>query len=192
MTTPSASSAKRRSLRAPDAKLAGDLTRAIRDVPDFPKPGIIFKDITPVLVDPELFCRVTEAMAAPFAGSGISHVVAIESRGFILGAPVAQHLGAGFVPVRKPGKLPSLVERIDYALEYGTDALEVHRDALSDGHRVLLVDDVLATGGTASAACGMIERLGGRVVACSFLLVLSFLRGSDKLAGRRVETVLTV
>lgn len=175
-----------------DAQLVADLRRTIRDVPDFPKPGIIFKDITPVLLDGPLFRRTTDAMAAAFVGDGITHVVAIESRGFILGAPVAQRLDAGFVPVRKPGKLPSLVERIEYALEYGTDALEMHRDALADGHRVLLVDDVLATGGTASAACGMIERLGGRVVACSFLLVLSFLRGHEKLPGRRVEAVLTV
>lgn len=175
-----------------DPRLGAALRAAIRDVPDFPKPGIAFKDITPVLLDAPLFRRSTEAMAAPFRDSGISHVVAIESRGFILGAPVAQHLGAAFVPVRKPGKLPALVERIDYALEYGTDALEMHRDALRARHKVLLVDDVLATGGTAAAACGIVERLGGEVVACSFLIVLNALGGWRRLAGRRVETVLVL
>src|ERR687884_1305742 len=124
---------------APDLDAA--LRRAIRDIPGFPKPGIVFRDITPVLLDAVLFRRTTEAMAVPFAGDEISHVVGIESRGFILGAPVAQHLNAAFVPIRKPGKLPSTVERVEYALEYGIDALEVHRDALRDGHRVLVVDD---------------------------------------------------
>lgn len=167
--------------------LQADLRRAIRDIPDFPKPGIIFKDITPVLLDAALFHRTTHAMAAPFAEDGITHVVGIESRGFILGAPVAQHLGAAFVPVRKPGKLPAHVERAEYALEYGLDALEVHRDALRDGNRVLLVDDVLATGGTASAACRVVEALGANVVGISFLMVLTYLPGVSKLAGRRVE-----
>ena len=131
--------------------LAGQLRRAIRDVPDFPKSGIVFKDITPILLDATLFHHATEAMAAPFAADAITHVIGIESRGFILGAPVAQHLGAAFVPVRKPGKLPSIVERVQYALEYGTDALEMHRDALGPSDRALIVDDVLATGGTARA-----------------------------------------
>jgi adenine phosphoribosyltransferase len=173
------------------SELEAILRRTIRDVPDFPKPGIIFKDITPVLLDASLFRRTTEAMAAPFARDEITHVVAIESRGFILGAPVAQHLSAAFVPIRKPGKLPSHVERVEYALEYGIDALEVHRDAFGDGHRVLLVDDVLATGGTANAACQVIERLGGEVVGCTFLIILSFLSGEKLLSNRRVARLVT-
>ena len=175
----------------PVSDLSAILRATIRDIPDFPKPGIVFKDITPVLLDAGLFHRTTQAMAAPYAEDGITHVVGIESRGFILGAPCAQHLGSAFVPVRKPGKLPSRVERVEYALEYGLDALEVHRDALSDGHRVLIVDDVLATGGTASAACQVIERLGGVVVGCSFLMALTFLPGIEALRGRRVETLVS-
>jgi adenine phosphoribosyltransferase len=172
--------------------LSQAVQRAIRDVPDFPKPGILFKDITPVLADAELFSRVTRAMAEPFRGAGVTHVVAIESRGFLLGAPVAQHLGAGLIPMRKPGKLPWETHREEYALEYGTDSLEMHRDALDGGSRVLIVDDVLATGGTARAACLLAERYAGEVLGCSFLLALSFLSGADKLAPRRVETILTV
>ena len=170
--------------------LADQLRRAIRDVPDFPKSGIVFKDITPILLDAALFHRVTEAMAAPFAADAITHVIGIESRGFILGAPVAQHLGAAFVPVRKPGKLPSTVERVQYALEYGTDALEMHRDALGPLDRALIVDDVLATGGTARATCELVERIGARVIGCSFLMTLSFLPGVQNLASRRVESLL--
>jgi adenine phosphoribosyltransferase len=166
---------------------------AIRDVPDFPKPGIIFKDITPVLGDPELFRLTTDAMASPFAKADISHVVAIESRGFILGAPVAQSLRAGFIPVRKPGKLPAATESESYALEYGTDALEVHRDACdwSSAPRVLVVDDVLATGGTADATCRLVERLGGRVVGFSFLIALGFLPGLERLKQRRPRALVT-
>jgi adenine phosphoribosyltransferase len=169
--------------------IAPRLGAAIRDVPDFPKPGIVFKDITPVLLDPTLFREATEALVAPFARERIRHVVAIESRGFILGAPVAQMLGAGFVPFRKPGKLPHIVERVEYALEYGVDALECHRDALGEGEAVLVVDDVLATGGTAAAACSLVESLGAEVVGCSFLVELTFLDGREKLAGRRVESL---
>ena len=177
--------------------ISGDLgTRvrdAIRDVPDFPKPGILFKDITPLLGDAELFRLTTNAMGAPFVSAGITHVVAIESRGFILGAPVAQQLAAGFIPVRKPGKLPSHTEIERYALEYGTDALEVHRDACdwSARPRVLIVDDVLATGGTADATRRLVERLGGEVVGFSFLVALSFLPGLDRLRGRRMQTLVT-
>ena len=167
--------------------VASRASAAIRDVPDFPKAGIVFKDITPVLLDATLFREVTEAMAAPFAADGISHVVAIESRGFILGAPVAQSLGAAFVPFRKPGKLPHIVERVEYALEYGVDALECHRDALRGGQRVLVVDDVLATGGTAGAACALVESLGATVQGCSFLVELGFLNGRGKLGDRRIE-----
>ena len=169
------------------------LRQTIRDIPDFPKPGILFKDITPLLAESELFRLTTDAMAEPFLGAGITHVVAIESRGFILGAPVAQRLAAGFIPVRKPGKLPFETEVERYALEYGTDALEVHRDACnwSASPRVLIVDDVLATGGTADATRRLIERLGGDVVGFSFLIALSFLPGLERLRGRRVQSLLT-
>jgi adenine phosphoribosyltransferase len=167
-----------------------ELRRAITDVPDFPKPGIIFKDITGLLLDPRLLHLAIESMASPFARDRITHVVGIESRGFILGAPVALALGAGFVPMRKPGKLPSSVERAEYGLEYGVDALEVHRDALRAGHRVLVVDDVLATGGTARAACDLVSRLGAEVVGCSFLLALDALGGAEKLGTIRREVVI--
>ena len=173
-------------------RLAEDVRRAVREVPDFPKPGILFKDITPVLSDAELFARVTEAMAAPFLNEGVTHVVAIESRGFILGGPVAQRLGAGLVPVRKPGRLPSETLRETYDLEYGTDTLEMHRDALGVASRVLIVDDVLATGGTATAACRLAERHAGAVVGCSFLIELSALGGRVALGGRRRTVVLEI
>lgn len=172
--------------------IAADVARAIRDVPDFPKPGILFKDITPVLADGALFARVTDGMAEPFRNAGITHVVAIESRGFLLGAPVAQRLGAGLVPMRKPGKLPWKTLREEYALEYGTDCLEMHLDALDAHSRVLVVDDVLATGGTARAACALAARHAGEVVGCSFLLALASLGGLDALGTHRVEVVLTV
>ncbi|MFN2397137.1 MAG: adenine phosphoribosyltransferase [Gemmatimonadaceae bacterium] len=175
------------------SELALALKHAIRDIPDFPAPGIVFKDITPLLRDAPLFKQATEAMAAPFVGDGVTHVVGIESRGFILGAPVAQCLGAGFVPMRKPGKLPFRVERMQYALEYGADALEIHSDAFGSEHRVLIVDDVLATGGTASAACRVVEILGSTIIACSFLMVLSYLPGIEimKGEGRSFATLLT-
>jgi len=171
--------------------LAGRIRRAIRDVPDFPKPGILFKDITPLLGDAELFRLTTEAMSAAFLSERISHVVAIESRGFILGAPVAQRLSAGFIPVLKPGKLPSKTLAESYALEYGTDALEVHADACEwqEKPRVLIVDDVLATGGTADATRRLVERLGGEVVGFSFLIALGFLPGVERLRGRLVHTL---
>ena len=167
------------------------LRQAIRDVPDFPKPGILFKDITPLLGDARLFHAACEAMAAPFRGQGVSIVAAIESRGFILGGPIATLLGAGFVPIRKVGKLPYERHRVTYDLEYGTDALEVHTDAVAGRGNVIVVDDVLATGGTAAAACELIETVGGSVIGCSFLMSLEFLGGSKRLAGRRVESVLT-
>ncbi len=135
-----------------DDLLPARVKRKIRDVPDFPTPGVLFKDITPVLADPALTAEILRAMAEPFRGEGVTHVAAIESRGFILGMSIAQHLGAGFVPIRKPGKLPWQTIRRAYALEYGEGVLEMHRDAVSEHARVLIVDDVLATGGTAAAA----------------------------------------
>jgi adenine phosphoribosyltransferase len=166
------------------------LKTKIRHVPDFPKPGILFYDITTLLNDREGFRETVEALSAPYRGKGIEQVVGIESRGFILGAAVATMLGAGFVPIRKPGKLPSKCYREDYALEYGTDGLEIHADAVRAGQRVLLVDDVLATGGTAKAASGLVRRLGGDLVGLSFLIELNFLNGRDKLAGEEVYSVL--
>ena len=166
------------------------LKRAIRDVSDFPKPGIVFKDITPLLADGNLFKHACDAMAAPFRTAGIDVVAAIESRGFLLGGPIAQALGVGIVPIRKVGKLPYAAKRVTYALEYGSDSLEVHVDACVDRANVLLVDDVLATGGTASAACELIESVGGTVKGCSFLISLGFLNGIAKLSGRRIHSVL--
>ena len=166
------------------------LKRAIRDVPDFPKSGIIFKDITPLLADGHLFRQACEAMAAPFQSGGIDVVAAVESRGFLLGGPIAQALGVGIVPIRKIGKLPYTAKRVTYALEYGSDSLEVHVDACVNRPNVLVVDDVLATGGTAAAACELIESVGGTVKGCSFLIGLGFLNGMAKLPGRRVHSVL--
>lgn len=157
-------------------------TRAvIRDVPDFPQPGIVFKDITPVLADRELFRALIAHFAAVHRPQGIDLVVGIEARGFIFGAPLALELGAGFVPIRKPGKLPYRAVRIDYSLEYGTDALEAHEDAIGQGQRTLVVDDVLATGGTAAAAIRLVQQLGGDVAAACFLIELGFLDGRSKL-----------
>ena len=172
-----------------DPQLERRLRAAIRDIPDFPKPGIMFKDITPVLRDAELFGLATTAMASPFQAAGITHVVAIESRGFIFGAPIAQSLCAAFVPMRKPGKLPHETVREEYDLEYGKDALEVHRDAMSSDARALIVDDVLATCGTAGAACRLAERFGVHVVACAFLIELRFLNGRSKLGKRDVRAL---
>ncbi len=171
--------------------LARRLARTLRDVPDFPKPGIVFKDITPILSDAQLFGEVIAAMAAPFRTHGITEVAGIESRGFILGAPIALALGAGFVPIRKPGKLPSRAVGREYALEYGTDRLEMHADACGARSRVLVVDDVLATGGTAAAATALVEQVGATVVACSFLLAIGALQGTDRLVGRRLNILLT-
>lgn len=171
--------------------LASDVRAAIRDVPDFPKPGIIFKDITPVLSDASLFIRVTDGMASGAAALNISHVVAVESRGFIFAAPVAQALRVPLIPVRKPGKLPHRLVREEYALEYGTDALEMHEDALGVGARVLVVDDVLATGGTAAATARLVERLGAEVVGFGFIMELAFLKGREKLEGRDIVSLLT-
>jgi adenine phosphoribosyltransferase len=166
------------------------LRAKIRHVPDFPKPGILFYDITTLLNDASGFRDMIDALSAPFAKRGIEQVVGIESRGFILGAAVANALDAGFVPIRKPGKLPSATHREDYALEYGTDCLEIHTDAFERGQKVLLVDDVLATGGTAKAAAGLVRRVGGDLVGLSFLIELSFLNGRSKLSDEQVYSVL--
>jgi len=174
-----------------DRALERRLRPLIRDVPDFPKPGILFKDITPLLADGGALGDATRAMAAPYQEEKIDRVVGIESRGFILGAIVARELGVGFIPVRKPGKLPAGKTSIEYALEYGTDKLEVHTDACERAARILIVDDVLATGGTARATSELMERLGANVVGLSFLIVLDFLNGREKLERRRVETVLS-
>ena len=166
------------------------LKAKIRHVPDFPKAGILFYDVTTLLRDPDGFKVAIDAMATPFAGTDIDLVVGIESRGFILGAAVADRLRAGFVPVRKLGKLPSQTVRATYDLEYGTDSLEMHRDAITAGQRVLIVDDLLATGGTASATLKLVKELGGNVQGVSFLIELVGLGGRSKLVGEQVSAVL--
>jgi adenine phosphoribosyltransferase len=155
----------------------------IRDFPDFPKPGIVFKDITPLLADDDAFSSVIDLVVVRYGRGNIDKVVGIEARGFILASPVAYHFGAGFVPVRKEGKLPWKTEREEYELEYGTAALEVHQDAIHPGDRVLIVDDVLATGGTARATARLVERLGGKVMGIACLIELSFLNGRRALTG---------
>jgi adenine phosphoribosyltransferase len=170
-----------------------ELVRArLRDVPDFPKPGITFKDITPVLADARLFAGVVAAMAEPFRARGVTHVAGIESRGFLLAAPIAVELGAGVIPIRKPGKLPARTASREYALEYGTDRLEVHVDACPSRSRILLVDDVLATGGTAAASAALIEEVGGEVVGFAFLLAIGALGGKKRLTQREIRALLTV
>lgn len=166
------------------------LKTKIRHVPDFPKPGILFYDITTLLADPDGFRAAIDAMTAPYLGQGIDRVVGIESRGFILAAVVADRLGAGFVPVRKPGKLPSTTLGETYALEYGTDTLEIHDDALGPGHRVLIVDDVLATGGTARATVNLVRRLGSTLHGAAFLIELDVLKGRDRIADVPIVSVL--
>jgi adenine phosphoribosyltransferase len=157
------------------------LAALIRDVPDFPKPGILFKDITPLVADPSAFNTVLDLMAEHFAGRGTDTVVGVESRGFIFGAALAARTMASFVPVRKPGKLPGATDRVTYALEYGYDALEMHQRAIRSGARVLVVDDVIATGGTAAAAVELAERQGGRVIGAAFALELGSLGGRSRL-----------
>jgi len=164
---------------------------AVRDVPDFPKPGILFRDITPLLLDVKLFGQAVKRMTQPFKERRVDRVLAVESRGFILGAPVALALGAALVPARKPGKLPWKCHRVEYALEYGTDAIEIHQDAISGGDRVLIVDDVLATGGTAAAALKAVELSGGRLVGMSFLIELLALEGRKRLGETEVVSLLT-
>jgi adenine phosphoribosyltransferase len=174
----------------PRAGVVDELQRTIRDVRNFPKPGIVFKDVTPVLLDIELFGKAITLMADPYRGARISRVVSIESRGFLFGAPIALQLGAGLVPIRKPGKLPAATQRVEYALEYGSDALEMHHDAVQPGDRVLIVDDVLATGGTANAAAQLVAGTGAAVAGYTFLIELDFLKGRQRLQGRRVEALL--
>jgi adenine phosphoribosyltransferase len=172
--------------------LSARITAALRDVPDFPRPGILFKDITPILADPALFEAVVGEMAARHRGAGVQVVAGIESRGFILGGALALRLGAGFVPIRKPGKLPWERIRVDYDLEYGSDALEAHRDAVGRDARVLIVDDVLATGGTAYAAVELMQRLGAHVQGIAFLLELRVLEGRRRIAGIPISTLLEI
>jgi len=167
-----------------------DLKQHIRHVPDFPKAGILFYDITTLLREPKGFEATIDRLSAPYTGQSIDLVVGIESRGFILGSAVAQRLGAGFIPIRKPGKLPARRIKETYDLEYGTDALEIHEDAVRQGQRVLIVDDVLATGGTAAAAARLVRQLGGDLQGLAFLIELMFLKGQSKLAGERVFSVL--
>ena len=167
------------------------LKEHIRDIPDFPKPGVVFKDITPLLADVDAFRFTVDAIADHFAGQTIDKVLGIEARGFIAAAPVAYRFGAGFVPVRKAGKLPWQIEKEEYELEYGTDLLEIHRDAISAGEQVLIVDDLIATGGTAAATVRLVEKLGASVLGLGFVIELAFLHGRELLAGHDVVSLIT-
>ena len=169
---------------------AGWLKEHIRDISDFPKAGVTFKDITPLLADGEAFRATVDGVAGAFPSEGVDKVLGVEARGFIVAAPVAYRFGAGFVPVRKAGKLPWQIEREEYELEYGTDLLEIHQDAVAPGERALIVDDVLATGGTAAATVRLVERLGGVVVGLAFVIELGFLGGRGKLEGYDVVSLL--
>ena len=164
-----------------------DLEQVIRDVPDFPKPGVIFKDITPLLADPEALSDTVTQLVEPYALAGVEVVTGVESRGFIFGSLVAQRLGVGFVPIRKPGKLPAETISESYELEYGTDTIEIHADAIADGQKVLMVDDLLATGGTMAAACKLVRKLGGQIVGAAFVINLAFLPGQATLDELGVE-----
>jgi adenine phosphoribosyltransferase len=161
----------------------------IRDIADYPTPGVTFRDITPLLGDADAFRRAVDELAARFEGVAVSRVLGIEARGFIIAAPIAYLMDAGFVPVRKAGKLPWAVVREEYDLEYGTDKLEIHRDAIRPGERVLVIDDVLATGGTASATCRLVEELGGEIVGLGFMLEIDGLGGRTRLGERIVESL---
>ena len=167
-----------------------NLEALIRDIPDFPEKGVIFKDITPVLGDADAFSDLIDAMAEPFVERGITKVAGIEARGFTLATPVAGRIGAGFIPLRKPGKLPYDTSREEYQLEYGTDALEVHTDAVTPGEKILLVDDVIATGGTAAAAIKLLRQVGAEVVGFSVFIELMFLGGASKLDGVPLHALL--
>src|SRR5581483_3469007 len=168
-----------------------DLAGFVRDIPDFPSPGVVFKDITPLLADHRAFASAVDAIAGAYEHASVDRVVGVEARGFIIGAPVAYRYGAGFTPVRKAGKLPWDVEREEYELEYGSDLLEIHRDAVRPGERVLVVDDVLATGGTAAATVRLVERLGAEVAGLGFVIELGYLHGRDQLPDRNVVSLVT-
>ena len=168
------------------------LEQLLRDVPDFPKPGIVFKDITPLLADPAALKEAVRLLADPYRDAGIDIVVGVESRGFIFGPAVAIELGAGFVPTRKPGKLPAETISASYELEYGTDTLEIHADAIQPGQKVVLIDDLIATGGTIAAVRELIEKLGGEILGASFLVELCFLNGRDKLPGIEIHSLIEV
>jgi adenine phosphoribosyltransferase len=177
-----------------DRKLAASgswITELVRDIPDYPRPGVTFRDITPLLGHPEGFQRSVNELVERFQDTAIDRVLGIEARGFIFAAPVAFRIGAGFVPVRKAGKLPWAVAREEYQLEYGTDRLEIHRDAIHPGERLLIVDDVLATGGTAAACCRLVETLGGVIAGLGFLLEITELGGRERLGNHRVETLVS-
>jgi adenine phosphoribosyltransferase len=161
----------------------------VRDIPDYPKPGVLFRDITPLLAAPDAFAATVDAISAPFADAHIDKVLGIEARGFVFAAPVAYRHVAGFIPVRKAGKLPAAIEREEYELEYGTDLLEIHMDAIAPGEQVLIVDDVIATGGTAAATARLVERLGGVVLGLTFVIELGFLAGRKKLDGYDVHAL---
>lgn len=168
-----------------------DLKEFIRDIPDFPTEGVLFRDITPLLANAEALAKAIELLAAPYMEDGIDIVAAVEARGFIFGSAVAKALGAGFVPIRKKGKLPFDTHSVSYGLEYGKDVVEVHTDAVSSGTNVLMVDDLLATGGTMAAACELIENLGGNIVGLTFLIELAGLKGRDKFSQYDIHTVIT-
>ncbi len=169
-----------------------NLTSFIRDVPDFPKEGIIFKDITPLLADPGALKEAVAQITAKFKNAGVELVASVEARGFLFGPTVAMELDAGFVPVRKPGKLPCETREMTYELEYGTDTVQMHADAVKSGQKVLLVDDLIATGGTIDATAKLVEEMGGEVVGMAFLLELAFLKPRERLAGRRIESLIVV
>jgi adenine phosphoribosyltransferase len=168
----------------------GQIRSLIRDVPDFPQEGVLFKDITPLLADPIAFSTVIDLLVVHFGRGNVDKVVGIEARGFIIASPVAYHFGAGFVPVRKKDKLPWQTEAAEYALEYGTATLEIHTDGIRPGERVLIVDDVLATGGTGEATAGLVERVGGKVIGLAFLIELGFLGGRERLEGYDLFTLI--
>ncbi len=171
------------------AEIEARLKARIRDIPDFPEPGILFRDITPLLGDAATLRLAIDAMVAPFRGAAIDHIVGIESRGFLFGIPMAYLLGIGFIPVRKKGKLPYTTITTEYALEYGTNAVEVHADAVQPGQRVLIVDDLLATGGTAAASVSLMEQVGAEVVGLAFAIELTALEGRNRLPGKDVLTL---
>ena len=173
-----------------DVQCVEDLKAAIREIPDWPKKGILFYDVTTLLKKPRCFEQTVDALIEPYKGKHVDMVVGMEARGFIFAPPVAYGLKAGFIPVRKPGKLPSATFKASYALEYGTDSLEIHQDAIEPGQRVLIVDDLIATGGTAKAVAELVEKMGGIVVGLSFVVELTFLKGRDKLAKYDVNSIL--